>query len=264
MIDSLDLAAAVRVLGFTPIEDFNGYIGACDIVLNLRYPDRGRKFGHAAARAGHGQGGGGVRRRIVPRIPGRRRAESAGGCDRRRPHFRVPEPAGVAARVRAKARARMRANGWRANAVGRWWRAATRSSWRAGADFSPRRRASSARCTDASDRRSSPAATGRTPKRSGPGRRPKRKEYVESHITRLARTLEITPPGTATDRILEMGAYLQITPALRTQLGYGEVRGCYYGPGRRVGSSHGRVRCDGEEFDCDIDLFDAEKDRLPL
>ena len=26
-----------------------------------------------------------------------------------------------------------------------------------------------------------------------------------------------------------MGAYLQITPALKTKLGYGEVRGCYYG-----------------------------------
>ena len=38
LIRSLDLAAHVRVIGFTPIEEFNGYIGACDIVLNLRYP----------------------------------------------------------------------------------------------------------------------------------------------------------------------------------------------------------------------------------
>ncbi len=35
--------------------------------------------------------------------------------------------------------------------------------------------------------------------------------------------------GGPDDRILEMGAYLQITPALHTKLGYGEVRGCYYG-----------------------------------
>ena len=50
-----------------------------------------------------------------------------------------------------------------------------------------------------------------------------------THQTRLVKTLEITPPGGPDDRMLEMGAYLQITPALRTKLGYGEVRGCYYG-----------------------------------
>ena len=29
-------------------------------------------------------------------------------------------------------------------------------------------------------------------------------------------------------------SYLQITPALQTRLGYGEVRGCYYGPAGQV------------------------------
>src|SRR5262249_10557324 len=53
--------------------------------------------------------------------------------------------------------------------------------------------------------------------------------YVESHLTRLEKTLQVTPRGGPEDRILEMGAYLQITPALKTKLGYGEVRGCYYG-----------------------------------
>src|SRR5262249_32882458 len=38
MIRSLGLSAHVRHLDFTPIEDFNGYISACDVVLNLRYP----------------------------------------------------------------------------------------------------------------------------------------------------------------------------------------------------------------------------------
>jgi len=86
--------------------------------------------------------------------------------------------------------------------------------------------------------------------------------YLETHQTRLVKTLEITPPGGAGDRILEMGAYLQITPALRTKLGYGEVRGCYYGePGRvdhRVATS-----AEGEPFECDVDHFDAEKHRFP-
>lgn len=86
--------------------------------------------------------------------------------------------------------------------------------------------------------------------------------YVETHLTRLVRTLELTPPGTAEDSALEMGAYLHITPAIQTRLGYGEVRGCYLGPvgkvdTRRVTSSR------GGEFSCEIDHFDAEKDRYP-
>jgi SAM-dependent methyltransferase len=88
------------------------------------------------------------------------------------------------------------------------------------------------------------------------------KWYVGVHLTRLEKTLEITPPGGPADRILEMGSYLQITPALKTRLGYGEVRGCYYGPAGT--KNRGRaVSATGEEFECDIDLFDADKDRFP-
>jgi SAM-dependent methyltransferase len=88
------------------------------------------------------------------------------------------------------------------------------------------------------------------------------RDYIEHHIDRLEKTLEITPPGGPDDRILEMGAYLQITPALKTRLGYGEVRGCYYGEAGKV--DHHVVRSDaGEEFVCDVDLFNAEKDCFP-
>jgi SAM-dependent methyltransferase len=88
------------------------------------------------------------------------------------------------------------------------------------------------------------------------------KGYIETHLTRFEKTLEITPPGGPNDRILEMGSYLQITPALKTRLGYGEVRGCYYGPAGRV--DRRRVQSsDGEEFQCTLELFDAEKDRFP-
>src|SRR5579871_6500044 len=45
MIRSMDLSANVRLLGFTPIEDFVGYLGACDIVLNLRFPTVGESSG---------------------------------------------------------------------------------------------------------------------------------------------------------------------------------------------------------------------------
>jgi SAM-dependent methyltransferase len=88
------------------------------------------------------------------------------------------------------------------------------------------------------------------------------REYFETHQSRLAKTLEITPAGGECDRVLEMGAYLQITPALKTRLGYGEVRGSYYGTAGRV--DHRTVTSDdGEAFDCSIDHFDAERDRFP-
>jgi SAM-dependent methyltransferase len=70
------------------------------------------------------------------------------------------------------------------------------------------------------------------------------------------------PPGGPADRILEMGAYFQITPSLRSRLGYGEVRGCYYGQAGTV-EHRSLVSQDGERFECDLDLFDAEKDPFP-
>jgi glycosyltransferase involved in cell wall biosynthesis len=45
MIQSMGLWGNVRVLGFTPIEEFTGYLAACDVVLNLRYPTVGESSG---------------------------------------------------------------------------------------------------------------------------------------------------------------------------------------------------------------------------
>lgn len=92
--------------------------------------------------------------------------------------------------------------------------------------------------------------------------RPNDASYVETHLTRLVKTLEITPPGTEQDAALEMGAYLHITPALQRKLGYGEVRGCYLGP---VGESNSRTVTSsaGDSFSCEIDLFNAETDVYP-
>jgi len=86
--------------------------------------------------------------------------------------------------------------------------------------------------------------------------------YLEVHQTRLEKTLGLIPPGGPEDRILEMGAYMQMTPALHDKLGYGEVRGCYYGEPGRV--DHRSVTSSsGETFTCEIDHFDAEKDPFP-
>ena len=45
----------MRVLGFTPIERFVDYIGACDIVLNLRYPTVGETSGSLQRALGLGK-----------------------------------------------------------------------------------------------------------------------------------------------------------------------------------------------------------------
>src|SRR5271156_778848 len=55
MISTLNLSAHVRHIGFTPIEDFNGYLGACDIVLNLRYPTVGESSGTLLRALGMGK-----------------------------------------------------------------------------------------------------------------------------------------------------------------------------------------------------------------
>jgi len=88
------------------------------------------------------------------------------------------------------------------------------------------------------------------------------RDYALVHLGRFLRTLEITPWGTETDRILEMGSYLQITPAFQTKLGYGEVRGSYLGPAGKVDEKT-VTSTSGETFRCLIDLFNAESDPYP-
>jgi hypothetical protein len=87
--------------------------------------------------------------------------------------------------------------------------------------------------------------------------------YLEIHLPRLARTLDITPAPEATRRALELGAYMQITPALQCVLGYEEVRGGYLGtpdqgPVRKTATVGGTP-----VFNCQIDHFDAERDSFP-
>lgn len=86
--------------------------------------------------------------------------------------------------------------------------------------------------------------------------------YREIHIERIARTLSMAPVPGVTKRVLELGAYMQMTPVLQCVLGYEEVRGAYFGPLGRVDTKTSTVG--GKEvFRCFIDLFDAERDRFP-
>ena len=86
--------------------------------------------------------------------------------------------------------------------------------------------------------------------------------YFGTHAVRLVQTLQLVPPGDRDSRVLELGCYMQITPALQGLLGYGEVRGGYMG---NAGGWHRSqvTAADGEVFTCTIDLFNVESDRFP-
>lgn len=90
---------------------------------------------------------------------------------------------------------------------------------------------------------------------------PEAQAYLEKHIPRLARTLSLLPTPYLSRRVLELGCYMQLTPALHFLTGYEEVRGGYYGqPGR---TDHKCIYPGGRKFECDVDHFDAERDRFP-
>jgi glycosyltransferase involved in cell wall biosynthesis/SAM-dependent methyltransferase len=266
LIRSLDLGLHVRVLGFRPIEEFVGYLAACDIVLNLRYPTVGENSGTLMRALGLGKA-------VV--------VSEVGSFSE------LPETICLKAPVDASEEDHLfeylnllvsrpevrKALGTRA----REW-VETECTWpkvaRRYADFLERissdRIGGNGSAPVALD--TNPAAINTMPVAAGVRVEPEyilswapdesAKGYIETHLTRFEKTLAITPPGGPDDRILEMGSYLQITPALKTRLGYGEVRGCYYGPAGRV-DQRSVQSVDGEEFQCTLELFDAEKDRFP-
>jgi SAM-dependent methyltransferase len=85
--------------------------------------------------------------------------------------------------------------------------------------------------------------------------------YFEKHLPRLARTLTLVAPAQTSQRILELGCYMQITPFLSRLRGYSDVQGADFGPlGKREQKS---AWVDGKSFDVSVDLFDVERDRFP-
>lgn len=257
LIQSLDLAAHVRVLGFQPIDEFVGYIAACDIVLNLRYPTVGENSGTLMRALGLGKA-------VI--------VSAVGSFNE------LPDSICLKAPVDASEEDHLfeylnllvsRPDVRRAlGAQARQW-VETECAWPAVAkqyaeflEHIANGREIKARPVKVA----LPAAEVPRPPVEGGyilswSPDDAEKSYVEPHLTRLEKTLAITPPGGPGDRILEMGAYLQITPALQDKLGYGEVRACYYGPAGKV-EHRTRMSSDGRQFSCDIELFDAEKDRF--
>jgi glycosyltransferase involved in cell wall biosynthesis/SAM-dependent methyltransferase len=258
LIASLGLDAHVRLIGrVDDIEDFTGYLAACDIVLNLRYPTVGETSGTLMRSLGLGKAvivsAVGAFQELPDAICLKTPVDSSEEEILARYLTLLVERADLAASLGSHARewvqrecnwdrsAELYASFIEAVAQGREWSQPDAET-----------RIAPVTVAVPSDyiRSWSTPDTGDA-------------EYIETHIDRLEKTLSITPAATdPSDRILEMGAYLQITPALRTRLGYNEVRGCYYGPAGKTDHKL-RVSRDGESFECEVDLFDAEKDPFP-
>jgi glycosyltransferase involved in cell wall biosynthesis/SAM-dependent methyltransferase len=253
IIASLGLAANVRVLGFAPIADFTGCMAACDVILNLRYPTVGETSGSLLRALGLG-------RPVLVSDVGAFRDLPDDICLKVRPGATEEDEIFEFLSLLVSRPDLARALGRRARA----W-VESECTW----EHVARRYAEFLECVVTGSEPRAPA--------SGPLEAPPAVPetilewvppdsalhgYVDTHLTRLTRTLEIIPPGGPADRILEMGAYLQTTPSLGPRLGYGEVRGCYYGPAGTV-DHRSVVSASGERFDCEVDLFDAEKDPFP-
>ena len=263
LIQGLGLSASVRALGYTELEDFNGYLAACDIVLNLRYPTVGESSGTLLRALGMGKAV------VVSNVGSFREYPDdvvlKALVDATEEEHLFEFLNLLVARPEVRRALGNRAREWVRRECS--WPIAARqyadfaAAVRDGREWTPPVSAPVAAVPNAEEPPpAEPAVAPAYIESWAPD--PAGKSYVAQHLTRFQKTLELTPPGTQDDRVLEMGAYLQITPALRTKLGYGEVRGCYFGPAGRVDEREA-VSEDGELFRCTIDLFNAERDPFP-
>lgn len=250
-IASLGLQDKVNVMGFQTLSNLDGLIAACDVVLNLRSPTFGETSGTMMRAFGLG-------RTVVVSDNGANRELPPDVC------VKIPVDE-LQDRVVEECLLWLlsdRAITAEIGEAARRWVAAT-CSWESVARsyveflFSTHRDgvgpASGEDCH-------SPEFLRAYLLRWVPPNSPAH-QYLCTHLGRLTTTLDLIPRAAGGGRILEMGCYLQMTPALRNLLGYGEVRGCYQGSG---GSDVRTVRSrDGESFECEIDLFNVEIDPFP-
>lgn len=268
LIRSLDLGLHVRVLGFRPIEEFVGYLAACDIVLNLRYPTVGENSGTLMRALGLGKAVIVSDVGSFSELPGTICLKAPVDASEEDHLFEYLNL--LVSRPQMRKALGARAREW-VETECTWPKVAERYAEFLGriaangaAPAEPAASAAAAAEAEGRAEANPPAGTLKVEPEyllswapDAPAR-----AYIETHLTRFERTLAITPMGSAEDRVLEMGSYLQITPALKTRLGYGEVRGCYYGPAGRV-DRRSVQSSDGGRFECTLELFNAEKDRFP-
>ena len=292
LIDRLGVGPAVRLLGFTTEEEFSGFMAACDVVLNLRYPTVGESSGSLLRALGLGKA-------VLVSNVGSFTELPEGVC------LKVPVDATeedlifeylnllvsrpeIARSIGAQARRWVERECSWDRVAGEYVRFA--EAVRDGREWIDQPKTIQAEVSIAATlckeapAEVAPDAIFQTLETdlaqpepvAEPSTEPvvpieyirgwaenaEALSYVETHKDRLVHTLDLVPPGGPDDHILEMGAYLQITPALKTRLGYGHVRGSYYGPVGKVDEREA-VSETGEKFQCLVDNFDAEADPFP-
>ena len=265
MIRSMGLSASVRVLGFTPIEDFVGYLGACDIVLNLRFPTVGESSGTLLRSLGLGKA-------VMVSEVGSFQEFPDDVC------LKVPVGPGeedlifeylnlLVSRPEVARQLGERAKDY----------VARECNWAtvAGAVCRLPGCGGSGRDSASTQRRSSRAERQRREQR--PQNRKPSIEYLQGWATgeASAEYLQYAPDAPAQDagdhaagrpgdRVLEMGAYLQITPALRTDARLRRSPRLLLRETRARSDHRARdFRRGRDVFECEIDHFDAEKDPFP-
>jgi SAM-dependent methyltransferase len=266
LIDELGLGDSVRILGYVPLDIFDICIAACDVCINLRRPTAGETSGSFLRALALGKPA------LVSEI----------GAFIELPDdiaVKIPvddrEEDWVFEYLRALAEDRPLAEaiGARAQQYAHRecaWPKVAAEYVKFLAEFAPRE---STRATPAKvslPENGSAAASHKLAQTASEIENyifgfcrssPLMEEYALTHRKRLVRTIQLTPRAGLGERVLELGCYMQLTPALE-KLGYGEVRGAYYGP---LGEKQRRSAASaaGEVFGCEIDLFDAERDRFP-
>ena len=259
LIRTLGLTEHVRVIGFAPIEDFVEYMGACDIILNLRYPTVGETSGSLTRALGLGKAVIVTDIGSFAELPDDVCLKVPVGPHEEDTIFEylnilVSRP-DLARAMGERARSWVERECSWATVAGQY--AAFLAEVAGYSQPAPALAPVSEPSPDPE-----PVEVDIQPEAIETWVAPDARKYAAIHKSRFVHTLEITPPGDESKSILEMGAYMQITPALKYQLGYGSVRGCYYGqPGN---TDHKIITAeDGRSFTCDVDHFDAEKDIFP-
>jgi glycosyltransferase involved in cell wall biosynthesis/SAM-dependent methyltransferase len=264
LIATLGLTEHVRLVGFTAIDRFVEYMGACDIILNLRYPTVGETSGSLQRALGLGKAVIVSDIGSFSELPDDVCLKVPAGPDRMQEEedFIFEYLNVLVTRPDLAHALGDRARQWVERECN-WGSVADRyvdflSQFREG------RAPGCARSKQAPEPDRAPVAF---PERVEPEAieawvAPEAREYAGHHKSRFVHTLEMTPAGDESRAILEMGAYMQITPALKFQLGYGKVRGCYFGKLGQV-DHKSIVSKNGEPFECAVDHFDAERDIYP-
>ncbi len=261
IIRTLGLDEYVRVLGFAPIDKFVDYMDACDIVLNLRNPTVGETSGSLQRALGLGKAVVVSDIGAFAELPDDICLKVSTGPDEEDLIFEYLNL--LVSRPDLRRAMGKRARQW-AERECSWSVVAGRYadflSQFAGGHTPPRDWQPAA----ASEPAPPPAhfVESLPPEAVESWVAPDARQYAAQHTSRFMQTLAMTPAGDASKSILEMGAYMQITPALKFSLGYGCVRGCYYGPLGRT-DRKSITSENGDTFECDVDHFDAEQDIYP-